>query len=190
MSINLLIVVILLGGFFFGKLFHRLGLPTVLGMTLWGVALGFFSKSQIPPLIWELAPFLKSAALITILLRAGLGIQKQTLRKVGKSALFMSFIPCIIEGTALLFLSRFLFSFSWLEAGMLGFMLSAVSPAVVVPSMLSLKEKGYGKKNEIPTLVLAGASLDDVFAITLFTLFLDLGKGVNPDYLRSLFSIP
>lgn len=190
MSINLLIVGVLLGGFLFGKLFHRLGLPTVLGMTLWGVALGFFFKAQIPPLIWELAPFLKSAALITILLRAGLGIQKQTLAKVGKSALFMSFLPCIVEGTALLFLSRLLLSFTWLEAGMLGFMLSAVSPAVVVPSMLSLKEKGYGKKNEIPTLVLAGASLDDVFAITLFTLFLDLGKGANPDYLRSLLSIP
>jgi NhaP-type Na+/H+ or K+/H+ antiporter len=102
----------------------------------------------------------------------------------------MSFIPGIVEGTLILFASHYLLGLSYIEGGMLGFVIAAVSPAVVVPQMLYLKEQGYGKKREIPTLILAGASLDDVFAITIFSVFVGLatGSSVNIPYL--LLSVP
>ena len=108
-TLNLLIVAILIGGWFFGKLFTRIGLPSVLGMTLWGVGISFFYKSAFPEVIWQISPFFKSLALIVILLRAGLGINRITLKKVGLPAILLSFIPCLFEGVTLLFLFHFIF---------------------------------------------------------------------------------
>jgi solute carrier family 9B (sodium/hydrogen exchanger), member 1/2 len=190
MSLNTLFVAIIIGGWLSGKLFEKFRLPSVLGMTLWGVVLSYFFQNTFPASVWDISPFLRSLALIVILLRAGLGIEKEVLQKVGWVSVRMAFIPCILEGISVGLIARYLLSFSWTEAGMLGFILAAVSPAVVVPSMLTLKEKGYGKKNQIPTLVLAGASLDDVVAITVFTFFLHTyqGNSINPVY--SFLSIP
>jgi solute carrier family 9B (sodium/hydrogen exchanger), member 1/2 len=190
MSLNTLFVLILLGGWLSGKLSEKLGLPSVLGMTLWGITLSYFFKDNIPSGLWESAPFLRSLALIIILLRAGLGIEKETLSKVGPASIRIAFIPCLLEGAAVTFASRYFLNFSWPESGMMGFILAAVSPAVVVPAMLKLKEKGYGKKNETPTLILAGASLDDVTSITIFTIFLNLFLGTNVNYVMSAISVP
>ncbi len=190
MSLNTLFVLILMGGWLSGRLSAKLGLPSILGMTLWGIALSCFLGTKIPPILWESAPFLRSLALITILLRSGLAIKKEALKKVGAASVRMAFIPCVLEGAAVASACRYLLSFSWPEAGMLGFIIAAVSPAVVVPSMLTLKEQGYGKRKEIPTLILAGTSLDNVVAISLFTVFLHIAKGGGTNYLITAASVP
>ncbi len=190
MDINLFVVIMLLGGWFMGKLFTRLKLPSVLGMLIWGILFSYCFKGQIPAIVDSGEPFLKSFALIVILLRAGLGISKTTLKKVGFTALLMSFIPCLLEGFTLLFLFHYIFDFSYTTAGLTAFMLSAVSPAVIVPSMLEIKAKGIGKRKDVPTIVLAGASIDDVFAITLFSLFLSLISKTNLQIGKIILSIP
>lgn len=190
MTLNIAILIILGGGWFAGKIFTRLKLPSVLGMTLLGVVISVFFKNEIPLVLWEIAPFLKSLALIVILLRAGLGIKKSVLKKVGRAALFMAFVPCLFEGMSLTLLFYFFTPFDILTAALTASLLAAVSPAVVVPSMLNLKEAGYGQKREVPTLVLAGASLDDIFAITLFTLFIGLLSGESSGLGVTLLSIP
>jgi NhaP-type Na+/H+ or K+/H+ antiporter len=165
-------------------------LPGLLGMIATGIVLGPSLLNVIDSEVLSLLAEFKTAALIVILIRAGLGINKNTLKKIGGPAIKMSFIPGIVEGTLILFASHYLLGLSYIEGGMLGFVIAAVSPAVVVPQMLYLKEQGYGKKREIPTLILAGASLDDVFAITIFSVFVGLatGSSVNIPYL--LLSVP
>jgi NhaP-type Na+/H+ or K+/H+ antiporter len=190
MPLNLAFVAILLGGWLAGRLFSKIGLPAVLGMAAWGISLKLLSGDQLPPLLHQLEPFLKSFALIVILLRAGLGISKRVLAKVGRTAILMSVLPCLIEGAALTVTIHLVFGFDWAIAGLTAFMLAAVSPAVIVPSMLTLKEAGYGRRNEVPTIVLAGASVDDVFAITLFTLFVQAAGTQAPAVAELLVSIP
>ncbi|MDA3956392.1 cation:proton antiporter [Oceanispirochaeta sp.] len=190
MSLNLLIVLTLMGGWTFSRFFKKVGLPNVLGMIVWGIILGIFSRGNTPGSLEELSPFLKSFALIVILLRAGLGISTRTLARVGKTALLMSFLPCLFEGAALMVLLHLFMDFSWITAGVCSFILAAVSPAVVVPSMLNLQESGLGQDKEIPTIVLAGASLDDVFAITLFSIFLGLSTGQDVNISKALLNIP
>ncbi len=138
----------------------------------------------------ELEPFLKTFALVVILLRAGLGLRRKVLNQIGRTALALSIIPCLLEGSLLTILLHFCFHFTWPIAGLTAFMLSAVSPAVVVPAMLNLSEKGYGKKNEVPTLVLAGASADDVLAITLFSVFVGIATKPEFHWLTSLWQLP
>ncbi|NLW31199.1 MAG: peptidase [Fibrobacter sp.] len=190
MPFNLTVVLVLLGGWFFGKLFMKIGLPSVLGMLVCGIFIGTFFKGQIPPILFQLEPFLKSFALIVILLRAGLGINRSTLQKAGITAGLMAFIPCIIEGLALTVLFHLYFEFDWIISGLTAFMLSAVSPAVIVPSMLQLKHKGYGRENEVPTVVLAGASVDDVFAISIYTVFLQMAVSTAPKIGKVILEIP
>ncbi|QEN08905.1 peptidase [Oceanispirochaeta crateris] len=190
MSLNLLIVLTLIGGWIFSRVFKRIGLPNVLGMILWGILIGLFSRGNAPGSLEELSPFLKSLALIVILLRAGLGISPHTLARVGKTAVLMSFLPCLFEGFALMVLLHSFLNFSWITSGVCSFILAAVSPAVVVPSMLNLQESGLGQDKEVPTIILAGASLDDVFAITLFSIFLGLSTGQSVHISRALLEIP
>lgn len=185
---------ILAGGWLSGILFKKITLPPILGMVVCGIAFSIFLKPHTPSVVWDLSPYLKSFALIVILLRAGLGIRRSTLKKVGRVALLMAFVPCIVEGTALTFLFHFFFNFNYPVAGITGFMLAAVSPAVIVPSMLDLKNRARGKKNEVPTIILAGASVDDVFAITIFSLFLGLAQPLEGDpsftIFASILSVP
>lgn len=176
-KVNILIVVLLLGGWIGGKLFSKIKLPAILGMMIFGIAVGEFVRDIAPDVFWELAPLLRSTALIIILLRAGLGIKRAALAKSGITAVMLAFIPCTLEGFALTGIFYYFWGFDFFTAGLTGFMVSAVSPAVVVPSMLNLMEQGYGKAREVPTTILAGASVDDVIAITLFTVFLNLASG-------------
>ncbi len=190
MTLQLIIVLILVGGWLFGRLASRIGLPGVLGMTLWGVFIGTLWRDSIPSELWNLAPFLKSLALIVILLRAGLGINLSSLKKVGAVAVRMAFLPAMFEASALTLLFHFFLGFNWSIAALAATLLSAVSPAAVVPSMLTLKEDGYGKDKDVPTMMLAGASLDNVTVITMFMMFLGLAKGENLNILRTVLLIP
>lgn len=190
MSINAAMILLLLGGWIFSRFFSRMRFPSILGMVVFGILGSLFFADRMPALLWDIAPSLKSFALIVILLRAGLGISRQIMGKAGRTALFMAFIPCLLEGLALMPALRFFFEFSWMQAGLCAFMLAAVSPAVIVPSMLDLIDKGYGKKKAVPSIVLGGASLDDVLAITLFSAFLlwlQEGRGAS---LGTLLSLP
>jgi len=190
MSFSVIFAVILLSGWLGSRLAGRLGLPQVLGMLGAGILLGLVLEQRVPPVLAGIEPFLKSFALLVILLRAGLGINRKILKQTGISALLMAALPCLAEGVTLYFVFQLIFNFPPAVAGMSAFMLSAVSPAVIVPSMLNLKELGYGANKQVPTIVLAGASLDDVFAITLFSVFLRIHQGGGQLATSDLLHIP
>jgi NhaP-type Na+/H+ or K+/H+ antiporter len=189
-SLPLFTVLVLFGGWFLGRLTDKIKLPPVLGMVAAGLLLGFLFRNSAPPVLKEIEPFLKSFALIVILLRAGLGISRKALARSGVTAVLLSFVPCLFEGFSLMVVFHWLFGFYWAVSGLTGFMLAAVSPAVVVPSMLDLKAAGFGGKNDVTTAILAGASADDVFAITLFSLFLGFAGGGDVSPIKSLVMIP
>ena len=188
MLVNLSVVIIV--ALLLNLVFTKCRLPGLLGMILAGVILGPSGCNFISKQVIEVSGELKTAALIVILIRAGLGINKKTLNKVGISAMKLSCIPGILEGTTITIVSHFLLGLTYVESGMLGFIIAAVSPAVVVPQMLELKEGGFGENKEIPTLILAGASVDDVFAITIFGIFLDLGMGTTGGYSSLIYKVP
>lgn len=191
MSLNLLFAVILLGGWASSRLFNGCKLPSVLGMLLFGLALGAWGGDRVWPAgLVEMEPFLKNFALVVILLRAGLGLRRKVLHQVGRTALALSIIPCLFEGITLTLLLHYLWNFDLPVAGLTAFMLSAVSPAVVVPAMLKLTEQGYGQKKQVPTLVLAGASADDVLAITLFSVFTGMALNSELHWVASLVELP
>ena len=185
-DIALIIFVALLGNLVFSKL----GLPGILGMIIGGVVLGPSGLDLIDPEVLVLLKEFKTVALIVILIRAGLGINRETLNRIGGPAIRMGFVPCIAEGVAVTAASHYLLGLPLFEAGMLGFIIAAVSPAVVVPQMLELKENGFGNQKEVPTLVLAGASVDDIFAITIFGVFAGLAAGGSVDLGYLLLGVP
>ncbi len=188
MAMSIAIIIIL--GLMFNKLFEASKLPGLLGMLILGIILGPYGINIISPDILKISPDLRKIALIIILLRAGLGIKKDTLNKVGVPALKMSCIPGICEGLSIMFIASYVLEISKIEAGMLGFIIAAVSPAVVVPPMLNFISKGKGEKKGIPTIILAGASIDDVFAITIFSTFLGLYSGKNVNIPMKILDIP
>lgn len=188
MATSLGIIMIL--GLFVNWFFNKINLPGLLGMLLLGILIGPYVLDWISPDLMRVSADFRQIALIIILLRAGLGIRKEDLSKVGKTALFMSFIPGLLEGFSIAFLSIWILNFSFIEGGILGFIVAAVSPAVVVPQMLDFQLQGIGKKRGIPTLILAGASIDDIFAITMFSAFLGLYSGSHMNIGIQILSIP
>ena len=187
---NLFAIILLFGGWASGRLFARMRLPSVIGMVVFGIIAGIILRDATPAVLPEISPFLKSFALIVILLRAGLGIQRKTLHRAGTAALLMAVIPCIFEGVVLFFACQWIFGFPWYICGLTACMLSAVSPAVIVPSMLELRERRIGSRNDVPTIILAGASIDDVLAITIFTIFLGFSTGTDTQVITSLALVP
>ncbi|WP_018248264.1 cation:proton antiporter [Orenia marismortui] len=184
------IALILIVGLILGFIFAKFNLPSLIGMLLAGILLGPSGFSLLDVKLISISQEIRDLALIIILLRAGLGISKETLKKIGKTAFKLSFIPGLLEGGAIFLLAKYLFNLSWQAAGMLAFIIAAVSPAVIVPSMLQLIEKKLGKDKEVPTLVLASASIDDVFAITIFSIFLGIFKSGEVSIANSLIQIP
>ena len=182
--------IILLLGLLVNKLFEKIKLPGLLGMIILGIIIGPYGFNLIGKDMLTSSADLRKIALIIILLRAGFGINKSDLKKVGKIALKMSCIPGLVEGFFIAFASVKFLDFSFVEGGMLGFIIAAVSPAVVVPSMLKLMENNIGTDKGIPTLILAGASIDDVIAITIFSGFLGLYSGSNINIGMQLLNIP
>nr|WP_086940112.1 cation:proton antiporter [Thaumasiovibrio occultus] len=190
MSYGLLFFFVLFFGLYGSKIAQRCKLPGAIGLILVGVVISQTLGAVMPSSLSETGGFLKSLALTIILLKAGLGISLSQLKTAGRPAALMTFIPCLFEGSALTWIFHSYFDFSLAVAGLTAFMLAAVSPAVVVPTMLEMKAKGYGKRNEVPTIVLAGASVDDVVAITLFSLCLGFATSGNADITVALLSIP
>ena len=184
------LALIILFALLFGRFFDRLKLPALLGMLLIGILLGPYGFDLISQDILNISSDLRMIALIVILIRAGLGIEKKTLKKVGVPAVKLSFIPGLMEGAAVIIAAIYLLNFGFVEAGISAFIIAAVSPAVVVPQMLALIEQQRGAKKGIPTLVLTGASVDDVVAITIFSAFLSIYGGQQINVLRQILNVP
>lgn len=188
MLLNFCLIVLL--ALFLSAAFEKMKLPGLLGMLLVGIILGPGLFDVIHPIIIQVSDELRTFALIVILLRAGLGIKREALNQVGRSALLLSFIPGVIEGTAILLLSYYVVGLGLFESGILGFIIAAVSPAVVVPQMIRLKEEAYGENKQIPTMILAGASLDDIIAITVYSAFVALYFGDVGSIGRTVLNVP
>lgn len=168
------IALILLLGLLFGSLFTKMKIPGLLGMILVGILLSPNALNLIDDSILSISADLRRVALVIILTRAGLSLELSDLKKVGRPAIFMCFLPACIEMLGIILLAPMLLGVTRLEAAIIGSVIAAVSPAVIVPRMIGLIEKGYGKEHSIPQLILAGASVDDVFVIVVFTAFTSL----------------
>lgn len=168
---------ILLIGIFSGWICKKLKLPSLLGMMLTGIILGPYVLNLIDTSILNISADLRKIALIIILTRAGLTLDINDLKKVGRPALLMCFVPATLEIVGMIILAPKLFDVSILDAAIIGAVVGAVSPAVIVPKMIRLIDEGYGTNKSIPQLILAGASVDDVFVIVLFTAFTGLAQG-------------
>ena len=175
------LALILLTGLVFSGLLNRLHLPGLLGMMIAGMVLGPNGLNWIHPSILTVSKELRQLALIIILLRAGLSMDLEDLKRIGKPALLMTFVPASFELVAIIILGPLLLNLSILDSALLGAVLAAVSPAVVVPRMLKLMDEHRGTHERIPQLIMAGASVDDVYVIVLFTAFVAMaqGKGLN-----------
>lgn len=154
-----------------------LKLPRIIGMLFTGVVLGPYVLDLLNPALLNISAELRRIALIIILIKAGLSLDLHDLRKVGRPALLMSFVPASFEIAAFILLGPHLLGMTLMESAVTGAVLSAVSPAVVVPRMVMLMEKKYGTQKGVPQLILAGASLDDVFVIVLFSAFVSMAQG-------------
>lgn len=170
------IAIILLLGLFIGWIFSKLKLPNLLGMIIVGILLGPHALNMIDDSILAISADLRQIALVIILTRAGLSLDITELKKVGRPAVLMCFIPACIEILGTVIFAPLLLNVTILEAAIMGSVIAAVSPAVVVPKMIKLMEEGYGVKKGIPQLILAGASVDDVFVIVIFTALTSLAK--------------
>ncbi len=183
------IALILLVGMSFGQLCEKIRLPKLIGMLATGMLLGPYGLGLLDASILGISADLRKIALIIILTRAGLSLDISGLKKIGRPAVLMCFVPASFELIGSLFVGTKILGLRLLEAGILGAVLAAVSPAVVVPRMVKLMEEGYGVKKAIPQLILAGASVDDVYVIVLFTTFIGMIQGKNVDVL-SFVNIP
>lgn len=170
------ISLILLVGMFAGWICKKVHLPSLLGMILTGIILGPFTLDLIDDSILNISSELRKIALIIILTRAGLSLNFKDLKKVGRPAILMCFVPACFEILGMIILAPKLLGVSIIEAAIMGAVIAAVSPAIIVPKMLKMMEEGYGVNKGIPQLILAGASVDDVFVIVLFFAFTNLAQ--------------
>lgn len=161
-------------GLVIGEIFTRFKLPGFVGMIITGIVLGPYALNLISDDILNISADLRTIALVVILLRAGLSLDLEDLKKIGRPAILMSFVPATFEIVAVVIFAPLLFHITYLEAAILGTVLAAVSPAVVVPKMIRLMESRYGQKNRIPHLIMAGSSVDDIYVIVLFTSFISM----------------
>ena len=171
-------------------LFSKMKLPGLLGMLSVGILLGPYVLHQIAPELLAVSADFREIALIVILLRAGFEMSRKTLAKVGRTALLMSFIPATLELLAVVMLAPALLGITVMEAAILGAILGAVSPAVVVPFMIDLQQRRVGTEQGIPTLLIAASSVDDVYVIVIFTSLLGMYGGGQVNLLQSLAGIP
>lgn len=171
------LALIFLCGLLLGSIFQKIKLPPLLGMIITGIILGPYALNLIDQSVLSISSDLRQIALIIILTRAGLNLDINSLKKVGRPAILMCFLPACFEIIGMVLLAPPLLGISILDALIMGTVVAAVSPAVIVPKMLKLIETGYGKDKSIPQMIMAGASVDDVFVIVLFTSFTGLAQG-------------
>ncbi len=178
------IALILLVGMSMSWICRKIKLPGLLGMLITGIVLGPYVLNMLDIKLLGISADLRKIALIIILTRAGLGLDLTSLKKIGRPAVLMCFVPATFELAGMLLLAPRLMGMSLLEAAVMGAVLAAVSPAVVVPRMVKLMEEGYGVKEGIPQLILAGASVDDVYVIVLFSTFSGMMQGEGASVIR------
>ena len=171
------LALIFLAGLSLAAICQRIKLPRIIGMLMTGIILGPFVLDLFDPSILGISSDLRQMALVIILIKAGLSLNISDLKKVGRPAILMSFLPAVFEILAFVFLAPAILHITGIEAAIMGAVLGAVSPAVVVPRMVQLMEEKYGTNKSIPQMILAGASLDDVFVIVLFTTFIGMAQG-------------
>ena len=180
LSISLILIL----GMFMGWICQKMKLPALLGMLLTGIILGPYGFNLLDGSILGISAELRKIALIIILTRAGLGLDLSGLKKIGRPAVLMCFVPASFELLGMILLAPKLMGLSVLEAAVMVAVLAAVSPAVVVPRMVKLMDEGYGVKEGIPQLILAGASVDDVYVIVLFSTFVGMMQGEGASILK------
>lgn len=178
------ISLILIFGMFMGWICQKMKLPALLGMLITGIILGPYGLNLLDGSILGISAELRKIALIIILTRAGLGLDLSGLKKIGRPAVLMCFVPASFELLGMILLAPKLMGLSVLESAVMGAVLAAVSPAVVVPRMVKLMDEGYGVKEGIPQLILAGASVDDVYVIVLFSTFVGMMQGEGASILK------
>lgn len=180
---------IFLVGLSLAAICQRIRLPRIIGMLVTGILLGPYVLDLLDGSILGISSDLRKMALVIILIKAGLSLNIKDLKKVGRPALMLAFVPASFEMIAYTVFAPFLFDITRIEAAVMGAVLSAVSPAVVVPRMVMLMEEKYGTDKSIPQMILAGASLDDVFVIVLFSTFTAMAQGGSADVM-SFVNIP
>lgn len=180
LSISLILIL----GMFMGWICQKIKLPSLLGMLITGIVLGPYVLNLLDDSILGISAELRKIALIIILTRAGLGLDLSGLKKIGRPAVLMCFVPASFELIGMILLAPKLMGLTVLEAAIMGAVLAAVSPAVVVPRMVKLMDEGYGVNEGIPQLILAGASVDDVYVIVLFSTFVGMMQGEGASILR------
>ena len=180
LSISLILIL----GMFMGWICQKMKLPALLGMLITGIILGPYGLNLLDGSILGISAELRKIALIIILTRAGLGLDLSGLKKLGRPAVLMCFVPASFELLGMILLAPKLMGLSVLESAVMGAVLAAVSPAVVVPRMVKLMDEGYGVKEGIPQLILAGASVDDVYVIVLFSTFVGMMQGEGASILK------
>ncbi len=185
--INLILI------YFFGtiscKLFNKIKLPSLIGMILCGILLGEYAFNLIDPSINTISSQIREVALIIIITRAGFKLNFHDLKAIGRPAILLSFLPAVFEIGAFALLGPLLFQTTILEGLIIGSVIAAVSPAIIVPRMIHLIDQKYGTKNKVPQMILAGASLDDIIVIILFTLFTTLQQSNHVSFIE-LFELP
>ena len=180
---------IFLVGLAMGAICQKLKLPRIIGMLATGIVLGPYVLDILDPSILSISADLRKMALIIILLKAGLSLNLDDLKKVGRPAIMMSFVPASFEIIGYLLFAPSILGITRVEAAVMGSVLAAVSPAVVVPRMVQLMETKYGTEKAIPQMIMAGASCDDIFVIVLFTTFLSMAQGGSAD-IKAFANIP
>ena len=192
MDLLLGVFIIITVGFFAGELAGRLGLPKLTGMLLSGIAFGPHVLNLLPQAIMEISDEIRMLALLVILFKAGMGLDKDKLLAQGSVAVRLGFLPATIEAAAVATAAHYILGWDWLTGWLLGWIICAESPAVIVPSMLRLKAEGLGVKKGIPDLILAGGTFSDAVAVTMFGIFLTwaAGNGIVSFPLMQLTDIP
>ena len=173
---------IFLAGLALAAICQAFKLPRIIGMLITGILLGPYALNLLDPSILSISADLRQMALIIILLKAGLSLNFADLKKVGRPAIMMSFVPASFEMLAFFLFAPCILGISRIEAAVMGAVLGAVSPAIVVPRMVQLMDTKYGTNKSIPQMILASASCDDIFVIVLFSTFIGMaqGNGANP----------
>lgn len=183
------LAMIVLAGLTGGALFYRLKLPSLLGMMMAGILIGPSCLGLLDEQTLAISGTLRKIALLIILVRAGFNLKIEDLKKAGRPALLLCFVPATFEIAAFLIFAPILLGFDLLEAAILGTVMAAVSPAVVVPGMLKVMSEGYGKDKAIPQMVLAGASADDIYVLVLFSMLTSMA-GQSSFHAETLLRIP
>lgn len=184
-SLSLIFIV----GLAMGAICQKLKLPRIIGMLVTGIVLGPYVLDLLDPSILSISAELRKMALIIILLKAGLSLDLKDLKKAGRSAVLLSFVPASFEIAGYVLCAPAILGITRVEAAVMGAVLGAVSPAVVIPRMVVLMEKKYGTEKAIPQMIIAGASCDDIFVIVLFTTFLSIAQGGHAN-VRDFVNIP